>query len=718
MRNRILALALTVLMMVTMLPTVSASETVPCLTVDQSLVIIGDSNTVYLKKLNPDIQAARIYARVNATIAECARNYSSYHADGYDYGIYQLISALDGSSFHTVIINIGTNNAGTPGSTYKEYYADLLTMLYGKNPNAVIYLCKILPINPNNYSGPYPDVFTVANINRINACVVEVQQEFVGKGYDARIMDLNTPFQNAYGVLNPSYDNGGGIHLSVSGYYYLNEVVQTTLAKGDPKANHSWGEASVQTAPTCGSDGEGIYTCTVCGAEKTASIPATGNHNWDGGTVLEAATCVRDGLRRLSCRVCGAKKDEVIPATGVHSWDSGTVIEAATCAKAGLLRRSCQVCEATKDEVIPVSPTHSWNQGTVVTQATCAESGVLHRTCQVCGIGTDETIPATGIHSWDSGTITKMPDCVKTGTCRWTCLVCGKETSASIPALGHRWSLTAQLTEGETLHESTGLYTCSRCQQTKEACLCAAEVFTDLPAAEHWSHNAIDWAYFNGLTSGTTPTTFSPKKVVTRGQVVTFLHAFRGKPETGVSNPFQDVPETAYYYTPVLWAVENEITGGSSETTFSPGKPCTRAQIVTFLWAAAGRPEPEQTECRFEDLNESKYYYKAVLWAAENGITTGLNDTHFGPSHSCTRAQMVTFLKAAAPLLTVEPEDPEEPGEPEDPEEPGEPEDPEEPGEPEDPEEPGEPENPEEPGEPENPEEPGEPENPEEPGEP
>ena len=626
MRKRLLSLMLAALIVLASVPISSASETVPCLTVDSSLVIIGDSNTVFLKRNNPDIQAARIYARVNATIAECAENWSRYHADGYDKGIYQLISELDGSSFDTVVINIGTNNAGTPSSTYKEYYREVLTNFYTKNPDAVIYLCKILPINPANYSGDYPDVFTITNINRINACVEEVQQEFAAQGYDARIMDLNTPFSNTYGVLDPAYDNGGGIHLSVSGYHYLNKVVQTALALGDPDANHKWEVTTVLTAPTCGAAGEGKYTCSVCGMEKTAPIPATGEHSWDEGTVVQEATCVKDGLRRLSCQTCNAEKEETIPATGIHKWET-TVIQAATCVESGLHRLDCPDCGATKEEVVP----------------------------------------PTGIHSWDAGTVVQIPSCTQDGIFSWVCGVCGAEMSATVPAFGHVWTLTKVLTEGETLHDSTGLYTCTQCLETKEAPLCASEVFTDMPAEDHWAHSAIDWAFFNGLTSGTTPTTFSPDSILTRGQVVTFLYAFYGRPEAEGANPFEDVAESDYFYKPVLWAVANGVTGGTTPTTFSPAAPCSRAQIVTFLWAAAGHPEPNGSECAFEDVGDADYFCKAVLWAAENGITSGVDETHFGPDVNCSRAQMVTFLKAASAVLNAGEETPEDPTDPEDP---------------------------------------------------
>ena len=107
---------------------------------------------------------------------------------------------------------------------------------------------------------------------------------------------------------------------------------------------------------------------------------------------------------------------------------------------------------------------------------------------------------------------------------------------------------------------------------------------------------------------------------------------------------FEDVPEDAYYKDAVDWAIENGITSGTSPTTFSPKKICTRGEIMTFLWAAAGHPTVE-IENPFEDVSESKYYYHAVLWAYANGITSGTSETTFGPKEPCTRAHIITFLR-------------------------------------------------------------------------
>jgi hypothetical protein len=323
-----------------------------------------------------------------------------------------------------------------------------------------------------------------------------------------------------------------------------------------------------------------------------------------------------------------------------------SVTQQPTCGQDGVLSHTCYVCGYTETEAIPATGAHTWDNG-VVQGVTCVSDGVRIYTCKTCGQQKFETVYATGIHTWNAGVVVTEPTCVDQGVLRYTCTVCNTATKdESIPALGHAWSLSEVLTEGDTPHACTGLYTCSRCQQTKEAPLCAAEVFTDMPEEGHWAHNAIDWAYFNGYTSGTSATTFSPDATLTRGQVVTFLYAFRGKPETEAENPFQDVSETDYYYKPVLWAVANGITRGMDETHFAPVDSCVRAQIVTFLWAAAGHPEPEGTENPFEDVTETDYFYKPVLWAVENGITRGVDATHFAPAQACTRAQMVTFLKA------------------------------------------------------------------------
>lgn len=170
--------------------------------------------------------------------------------------------------------------------------------------------------------------------------------------------------------------------------------------------------------------------------------------------------------------------------------------------------------------------------------------------------------------------------------------------------------------------------------------------FTDV-ADKAYYRDAVAWAVENGITKGTTATTFSPNATCTRAQAVTFLWRAAGspKPETRTM-PFTDVPVGSYYYDAVLWAVENGITKGTSDTTFSPDATCSRAQIVAFLWRSEKSPAAG-TANPFADVKSTAYYADAVLWAVKEDITKGTTSTTFSPNADCTRAQIVTFLYRA-----------------------------------------------------------------------
>ena len=168
-------------------------------------------------------------------------------------------------------------------------------------------------------------------------------------------------------------------------------------------------------------------------------------------------------------------------------------------------------------------------------------------------------------------------------------------------------------------------------------------VFVDVATGSYYE-DAVDWAVGNGITQGTDDTHFSPDGICTRAQAVAFLWRAAGspKPETRTM-PFTDVPAGSYYYDAVLWAVENDITKGTSDTTFSPNMTCTRAQIVAFLWRSEKSPAAG-TANPFADVKSAAYYADAVLWAAKKDITKGTTNTTFSPDADCTRAQIVTFL--------------------------------------------------------------------------
>ena len=170
--------------------------------------------------------------------------------------------------------------------------------------------------------------------------------------------------------------------------------------------------------------------------------------------------------------------------------------------------------------------------------------------------------------------------------------------------------------------------------------------FLDVPAGAYYE-DAVVWAVGKGITSGTNATTFDPNGTCTRAQAVTFLWRAAGSPTPKTKlMPFPDVPVGSYYWNAVLWAIEQGITEGTSYLTFSPNDSCTRAQIVTFLWRAKGNPAVSGN-APFTDVAPDAYYAAAVTWAEKNGITGGIGNGLFGSNNTCTRAQIVTFLYRA-----------------------------------------------------------------------
>ena len=167
-------------------------------------------------------------------------------------------------------------------------------------------------------------------------------------------------------------------------------------------------------------------------------------------------------------------------------------------------------------------------------------------------------------------------------------------------------------------------------------------------AENAYYYDAVLWAAANRITAGTSATTFSPSKSCTRGELVTFLWRSKGAPEpASTENPFSDVKKDAFYEKAVLWALENNITKGVDKTHFRPDQSCTRAQVVTFLWRIENQPQPVSDNNPFVDVTGG-YYFTAVLWAVGKGVTKGTDAAHFSPDAACTRGQIVTLLYRAA----------------------------------------------------------------------
>ena len=314
-----------------------------------------------------------------------------------------------------------------------------------------------------------------------------------------------------------------------------------------------------------------------------------------------------------------AVRENEVPADCTNDGSYESVVYCAECGEE--ISRETVTIPATghTEEIIPGY------------EATCTEYGLTDgKRCTVCGEVTlmQQVIPATG-HTEEIIPAVEAT-CTETGLTEGKkCAVCGEILVAQevVPALGHDWEGTE----------------CGRCDATRE------NPFDDVAEGSYY-FDPVLWAVEEKITTGITGTNhFAPDMNCNRGQIVTFLWRAMGSPEPETTeNPFVDVAEGAFYYEAVLWAVENKITEGVDKEHFAPTMDCNRAQAVTFLWRAMGKPGHSATESEFTDVtNPEAFYYDAVLWASENEITTGMKDGTFGVAGTCTRGQVVTFLYRA-----------------------------------------------------------------------
>ena len=225
----------------------------------------------------------------------------------------------------------------------------------------------------------------------------------------------------------------------------------------------------------------------------------------------------------------------------------------------------------------------------------------------------------------------------------WSCK-CGHTWTEATYGLGHlfsEWTLIEMEPPGHWVYERK----CLHCDETQTETTAEPKcAYYDVSAYDFY-HNSVVWADLKGITTGTAPRIFSPNNPCLRAQVVTFLWRAAGCPEPTITeNPFVDVKETDFYYKSVLWALEKGITAGLDADHFGPMANCNRAQVVTFLYRTMGSPELADTANPFTDIPDGSWYTAPVLWAVENGVTNGQSATTFGPDSVCNRAQIVTFL--------------------------------------------------------------------------
>ena len=447
---------------------------------------------------------------------------------------------------------------------------------------------------------------------------------------------------------------------------------------------------------TYSSDSTGHWkTCTECGANGEFS-----KHT--GGT----ATCTAKAV----CETC----DQPYGELGAHKLTK-TDAKAATCTEAGNEAYwTCSGCgkyfsnengtnEIEKDSWVLKTLGHDMTK-TDAKEATCTEDGNNeYYTCSRCGgvfkdeAGTQattveaETLKKLG-HDWSNknGICARCDaKCTETHKPGMTCSVCHKYTSypyvpgaptypATAPAVpngtvavspanaskGANVTVTVKPNEGYELGSlavkdasgdllpladlGNGKYSFvmpdGKASVEAEFVKTAATSFADVPANDYFA-DAVKWAVDKDVTNGLTDTMFGPYESCTRTQIVTFLWRAAGSPEPRTASSFTDVPASAYYAKAVAWAIENGITNGMTETTFAPNATCTRGQSVTFLYRALKGTASGSTN--FTDVKSDAFYTDAINWAVANNVTNGTSNTTFSPNADCTRAEIVTFLYRA-----------------------------------------------------------------------
>ena len=422
----------------------------------------------------------------------------------------------------------------------------------------------------------------------------------------------------------PNCSTPGKIDVRSSNHENMFKLVAKSLdGAGSDRGLHFHTEKAFPHWNRCGND-----TSAKC-HEYLVRFDANGNP-----VLVTSLDEVVDGGKYLIGHMDEQGKMYVlVPSTDMNSWFShvGLVSEATVVTFTGVAAGETGLTLPGHIFNITVQAAvheHSFGDWAVTTPATCTDKGVETRTC-ACGETETREIDALGHNA--VAVPGKDATCTETGLTEGSkCDRCGETLveQKEIPALGHDY------VDG----------VCIRCGDQQE--IPVVNPFEDVPE-DSWCAEAVLWAVEKGITSGTTDTTFSPNMNVNRAQAVTFLWAAAGKPEPASNeNPFVDVVETDYFCKAVLWASENGYTSGVDATHFAPNAECLREQVVTFLWAVAGRPE-SSAEVSFPDVQSGAWYYAPVAWAVENKITSGMDDGTFGVGAACTRAQMVTFLYTA-----------------------------------------------------------------------
>ena len=390
---------------------------------------------------------------------------------------------------------------------------------------------------------------------------------------------------------------------------------------------------------TCGEAGRVDTICSNCGEViSTKEIPATGEHTWDNGTVTTEPTENEPGVRTFTCAVCGATRTETIPATGAHDYQFTRTV-APTCTADGYDLYTCSGCGTTEKRNSKPALGHKWDSGKVTTEPTETAPGVRTYTCTVCGEVKTEVIPATGAHThkWDAGKVTTAPTATTPGVRTYTCTICGQTKEEVIPPTGG-----STVCPGGTSCPSYG--------------------FRDVAGPADWSHEGIDYCVRRSLMVGTGVGTFSPNAVCSRAQIVQILYNLSGDTTDygNYYLPFTDVAPGDWFYEAVAWAYANDIVAGTSATTFDPNVDITREQMTVILYGYTAKYAPAFTGGgtslgQFPDAGSvANWAYAAMNWAVGNGLISGIESygvTYLAPQGSATRAQASAIIMRYCQLI-------------------------------------------------------------------
>lgn len=349
------------------------------------------------------------------------------------------------------------------------------------------------------------------------------------------------------------------------------------------------------------------------------------------------ATCGKAGRVDTICGNCGEViSTRELPPTGAHDWGNGVVTTAPTETTPGVRTYTCSGCDQTRTEAIPATGAHDY-QFTKTVAPTCTDGGYDLYTCSGCGATERRNLTDAAGHKWDGGVVTTAPTETTPGVRTFTCTVCGQTRTEAIPATG------ASTCTGGPSCPSYGLH--------------------DVAGPDYWAHKGIDYCVRNRLMSGVGAGTFSPDTACTRAQIVKILYNLSGN-QTDYSYyylPFTDVAPGAWYYNAVAWAYCNDVTSGTSATTFTPNAAITRQQLVTFLYRYTVKYAPEFTGnaaqiSAFPDAGSvANWAYAAMSWAVGNGLIKGNGHDngldYLDPNGSATRAQTATIIMRYCQLI-------------------------------------------------------------------